>query len=81
MATFHQSTQPNTEIDTRNGRAGRCGALDASLAASHLAEVKAMIADLRAMVRTLKEAVRRSDSGEVPGCPLIDALSASAETD
>jgi MerR family mercuric resistance operon transcriptional regulator len=49
------------------------------LAASHLVEVKAKIADLRAMERTLKEAVRHCDSGEVPGCPLIDVLSASAD--
>jgi MerR family mercuric resistance operon transcriptional regulator len=48
------------------------------LAASHLVEVKAKIADLRAMERTLKEAVQRCDSGKVPGCPLIDALSTSA---
>jgi MerR family mercuric resistance operon transcriptional regulator len=48
------------------------------LAASHLAEVQAKIADLRAMERTLTEAVRRCDAGEVPGCPLIDALSVSA---
>jgi MerR family transcriptional regulator, mercuric resistance operon regulatory protein len=48
------------------------------LAASHLAEVKAKIADLRAMARTLKEAVRRCGSGEVPGCALIDVLLAGA---
>ena len=48
------------------------------IAASHLAEVKAKIADLRAMERTLTDAVRRCDAGEVPGGPLIDALSASA---
>jgi MerR family mercuric resistance operon transcriptional regulator len=48
------------------------------LAASHLAEVKAKIADLRTMERTLTEAVRFCDAGEVPGCPLINALSAGA---
>lgn len=47
------------------------------LAASHLAAVKAKIADLQAMERTLKEAVRCCDAGEMPGCPLIDALSAN----
>jgi MerR family mercuric resistance operon transcriptional regulator len=46
------------------------------LAASHLADVRAKIADLRAMARVLSDAVRRCDAGEVPGCPLIDALSA-----
>jgi MerR family transcriptional regulator, mercuric resistance operon regulatory protein len=48
------------------------------IAGSHLAEVKAKIADLRAMERTLTEALRRCDAGEVSGCPLIEALSASA---
>jgi MerR family mercuric resistance operon transcriptional regulator len=48
------------------------------LAASHLAEVKAKISDLRAMERTLADAVRRCDAGEVPGCPLINALSSGA---
>jgi MerR family mercuric resistance operon transcriptional regulator len=48
------------------------------LTARHLAHVRAKIADLRAMERVLSEAVRRCDAGEVPGCPLIDTLSASA---
>jgi MerR family transcriptional regulator, mercuric resistance operon regulatory protein len=48
------------------------------LAACHLAEVKTKLADLQAMERTLAEAVRRCDAGEVPGCPLIDALSSGA---
>jgi MerR family transcriptional regulator, mercuric resistance operon regulatory protein len=48
------------------------------LAASHLTEVKAKIADLQTMERTLTEAVRCCDAGEVPGCPLINALSACA---
>jgi MerR family transcriptional regulator, mercuric resistance operon regulatory protein len=45
------------------------------LAARHLAEVRAKIADLRSIARVLEDAVRRCDAGEVPGCPLIDALS------
>jgi MerR family mercuric resistance operon transcriptional regulator len=45
------------------------------LAARHLTEVKAKIADLLAMEQTLAVAVRRCDTGEVPGCPLIDAHS------
>jgi MerR family mercuric resistance operon transcriptional regulator len=44
------------------------------LAARHLADVRAKIADLRAMARVLADAVRRCDVGEVPGCPLIDTL-------
>lgn len=45
------------------------------LAADHLGEVQAKIADLRAMERVLADAVRRCDAGETPGCPLIDTLS------
>jgi MerR family mercuric resistance operon transcriptional regulator len=48
------------------------------LAVSHLADVRAKIADLRAMERALADAVRRCDAGEPAGCPLIDALSAAA---
>jgi MerR family mercuric resistance operon transcriptional regulator len=48
------------------------------LAASHLADVRAKIADLRAMERALADAVRRCDAGDPAGCPLIDALSAAA---
>jgi MerR family mercuric resistance operon transcriptional regulator len=41
------------------------------LAARHLTEVKAKIADLPAMEQTLAVAVRRCDAEEVLGCPLI----------
>jgi MerR family mercuric resistance operon transcriptional regulator len=47
------------------------------IAASHLTEVRAKIADLRAMERVLADAVQRCAAGELPGCPIIDALSAS----
>jgi len=47
------------------------------LAAGHLADVRAKIADLRAMARVLSDAVRRCDAGETPGCPLIETLSQS----
>ena len=45
------------------------------LAAAHLAEIRAQIADLRAMERALSDVVRRCDAGEAPGCPVLDALS------
>ena len=48
------------------------------LAASHLAEVRAKLSDLRAMQHVLAEAVRQCDAGEAPGCPLIDTLSRSS---
>ena len=47
------------------------------LAANHLRDVRAKIADLRAMERILADAVRRCDEGESARCPLIDALSKS----
>jgi len=48
------------------------------LAANHLTDVRAKIADLRAMARVLEDAVRRCDAGELPGCALIDTLSSSS---
>ena len=47
------------------------------LAVSHLTEIQAKIADLRAMERVLADAVQRCTAGELRGCPIIDALSAS----
>ena len=47
------------------------------LAAAHLADVQAKIADLKAMELALIKAVRQCDAGEAPGCPLIETLSAS----
>jgi MerR family mercuric resistance operon transcriptional regulator len=48
------------------------------LAAGHLADVQAKIADLHAMEHVLADALRRCDEGEPALCPLIDALSAAA---
>jgi MerR family transcriptional regulator, mercuric resistance operon regulatory protein len=45
-----------------------------SLAASHLADVKAKIADLRRMERVLASAVRACDADNLPVCPLIESL-------
>ena len=45
-----------------------------SLAAAHLADVRARITDLRAMERALAAAVRRCDEGEAAACPLISTL-------
>jgi MerR family mercuric resistance operon transcriptional regulator len=46
------------------------------VAETHLADVRAKIADLRAMEDVLADAVRHCAAGEVSGCPIIDALSA-----
>jgi MerR family transcriptional regulator, mercuric resistance operon regulatory protein len=59
-----------------NDEQGACAEVRA-IAASHLVEVRAKIADLRAMERVLADAVRRCTAGELPGCPIIDALSAA----
>ena len=45
------------------------------ISAAHLADVRARVADLRAMERVLATAIRQCDAGQQPGCPLIDALS------
>jgi MerR family mercuric resistance operon transcriptional regulator len=45
------------------------------ISAAHLANVRARIADLRAMERTLTSSIRQCDAGKRPGCPLIEALS------
>jgi MerR family mercuric resistance operon transcriptional regulator len=63
-------------LSIENGKAA-CGEVR-ELAAGHLGDVRAKIADLKAMERVLAEAVRSCDAGELPGCPLIDVLSASA---
>ncbi|HKR20333.1 MAG TPA: helix-turn-helix domain-containing protein [Stellaceae bacterium] len=48
------------------------------LAAAHLAEVRGKIADLRAMERVLDDAVDQCATGDVPNCPVIDALAGDA---
>ena len=60
-------------LSAKDGREACCEVHD--LAAEHLGEVRAKIADLRAMERILADAVRRCAAGELPGCPIIDALS------
>jgi MerR family transcriptional regulator, mercuric resistance operon regulatory protein len=64
-------------LATENGKAA-CAEVR-ELAAGHLEEVRAKIADLRGMERVLAEAVRSCDAGELPGCPMIDALSATTK--
>ncbi|MDE8347485.1 MAG: helix-turn-helix domain-containing protein [Acidocella sp.] len=47
------------------------------LAAAHLVDVRARLADLRAMERVLADAVRRCEAGSDAACPLIETLSAA----
>lgn len=48
-----------------------------NLAATHLADIRRRIADLRSMERVLASTVRQCDAGEQPACPLIEGLSRS----
>ncbi|MGH6995773.1 MAG: MerR family transcriptional regulator [Stellaceae bacterium] len=50
-----------------------------TLAAAHLAAVRAKIADLRTMERVLDDAVDRCAAGGDPCCPVIDALAGGAK--
>ena len=49
------------------------------LAASHLAEVRAKIADLKRMERVLKDVVMQCGDGTRPDCPLIESLFRSGD--
>jgi MerR family mercuric resistance operon transcriptional regulator len=60
-------------LSAESGR-GMCAEVR-ELAAGHLGDIRAKIADLRAMERVLADAVRRCDAGETPGYPLIETLS------
>jgi MerR family mercuric resistance operon transcriptional regulator len=44
------------------------------LAAHHLADVRGRIADLKRMERVLSRLVRACAKGELPNCPLLEAL-------
>lgn len=45
----------------------------------HLGDVRARIADLRRIETVLAETASRCSGAEVPDCPVLDALSSSAE--
>ena len=47
------------------------------IAGTHLADVRAKIADPRAMERALAQVVRECGTGEMVGCPVISALSSA----
>ena len=55
------------------GGEGGCADVRA-LAAAHLTDVRARIADLKRMERVLTDSVQACDAGLDPGCPLLDAL-------
>ena len=45
-----------------------------ALTLDHVAEVRRKLADLRRMKRVLEEMAAECEGGEVPECPIIDAL-------
>jgi MerR family mercuric resistance operon transcriptional regulator len=61
------------------GEEASCGEVR-DLAAAHLKDVKARIADLKRMERVLADSVRACDAGQDPGCPLIHTLYAGPRT-
>lgn len=50
-----------------------CGEVEA-LTTAHLGEVRRKLADLKRLEKVLREMVARCEGGEVPECPVIDAL-------
>jgi MerR family mercuric resistance operon transcriptional regulator len=43
---------------------------------AHIADIRRKIADLRRMERVLRDMAARCDGGDIPECPILDALSA-----
>jgi MerR family mercuric resistance operon transcriptional regulator len=43
---------------------------------THVADIRRTIADLRRMERVLKDMAAKCDGGDVPECPILEALSA-----
>jgi len=67
---------PSMRGDLVSRPAGEVLAEVRELAASHLKDVRARIADLKRMERVLADSVRACDAGRDPGCPLLDTLGA-----
>jgi MerR family transcriptional regulator, mercuric resistance operon regulatory protein len=57
-----------------DGRQRSCAQVR-SLTERHLAEIRAKIADLKAMERVLRDTVKLCADGTRPDCPIIEALS------
>ena len=50
-----------------------CGEVE-TLTTAHLGEVRRKLADLKRLEKVLREMVARCEGGEVPECPVIEAL-------
>ncbi len=57
-----------------DGGTSTCAEVEA-LTLGHLGEVRRKLADLERMERVLNEIASQCEGGEVPDCPIIDALS------
>ena len=44
------------------------------IASDHLVEIRRKLSDLRKMERVMKDRVASCDEGNIPACPIIDAL-------
>jgi MerR family mercuric resistance operon transcriptional regulator len=60
-------------LDLAETPRSKCGDVR-GMAAGHLKDVQAKIADLRRMERVLKEMVASCDRGATPECPIIETL-------
>ena len=52
-----------------------CGEVHA-MTMAHVADIRGKIADLRRMERVLTDMAARCEGGDIPDCPVLDALSA-----
>jgi MerR family mercuric resistance operon transcriptional regulator len=51
-----------------------CGEVK-DLTVAHIADIRHKVADLRRMEKVLKEIASKCDGGDVPDCPILEALS------
>jgi len=71
LSTFRGKAAPHLPaVQTRSSSTPEAR----SLAATHLEDVRAKIADLKEMERVLRETVARCGSGKGSHCPLIETL-------
>ena len=67
-------------LDLADGGTATCDQV-AEIAERHLGAVRARLADLRRMEKTLAETLTRCSGAEVPDCPLMDHLLGEADGD
>jgi MerR family mercuric resistance operon transcriptional regulator len=66
-----------TVLGLISGRSHPCAEVRA-VALQHLTQIRAKIADLQRVERTLAETIDRCTGGSVPDCPIVDALIVNA---